>query len=131
FRETRRREGRRVMSERADRVAHLLQREIAELLRGLKDPRVQQATLVTVTHVRVSDDLSTARVLLSIIDPEPTQVLRAVGRAQRFLQAQLLRRLRAKKIPELRFYLDDTEERAGRIDALLRDVAAEPPVGAS
>ena len=119
------------MSERAERVAHVLQRELAELLRELKDPRVQQATLVTVTHVRVSDDLGTARVLLSIIDAEPVQVLRAVGRAQRFLHAQLLRRLRAKKIPELRFHLDETEERAGRIDALLKEVAADPPVGPS
>src|SRR4051812_2907858 len=119
------------MSERADRVAHLLQHELAELLRELKDPRVQGATLLGITHVRVSDDLGVARVLLSIIDPEPLEVLKAVGRAQRFMHGQLLRRLRAKKIPELRFYLDETEERAGRIDALIKEVAAEPPVGPS
>lgn len=119
------------MSQRAERFAHLLQRELMELLREIRDPRVQGATLLTVTHVRVSDDLGVARVMVSIIDADPLTVLRAVGRSQRFLHGQLARRLHAKKVPELRFYLDETEERAGHIDELLREVAAEPPVGPS
>ena len=119
------------MSQRADRVGHLLQQELAGLLRELKDPRVQKATLVGITHVRVSDDLGVAKVMLSVVDAEPMQVVRAVGKAQKFIHGQLLRRLSAKKIPELRFYLDDTDERASGIDAILREVKAEPPVGAS
>lgn len=117
------------MGQRAERVGNLVQRELSELLRELKDPRVQEATLVTVTHVRVSDDLGMARVLVSIIDADPRAVLRAIGNAQGFLHRQLARRLQMKKVPELRFYLDETEERAGRIDALLREVSAEPKVG--
>ena len=119
------------MGQRADRVGHLLQQELSELLRELKDPRVQAATMVGVTHVRVSDDLGVARVLLSVIDPEPLKVMRAIGRAQKFLHGQLLRRLSAKKIPELRFFLDDTDARASSIDAILREVKAHPPVGES
>jgi ribosome-binding factor A len=119
------------MSQRAERFAHLIQHELVELLRDLKDPRVQEATLVTVTHVHVSDDLGVAKVLVSIIDRDPRAVLRGIGRAQHFLHGQLGRRLRAKKVPELRFFLDETEERAGRIDELLRQVSEEPPVGES
>jgi ribosome-binding factor A len=119
------------MGQRAERVGNLIQHELAELIRELKDPRLQAATLVTVTRVHVADDLGSARVLVSILADDPPAVLRAIGRAQRFLHGQLLRRLRAKKVPELRFYLDDTEERAGRIDALLKEVEAEPPVGES
>lgn len=117
------------MSQRADRVGHLLQRELSTLLRELKDPRVQAATLVTVTAVRVSEDLGMARVLVSIVDEEPVRVLRAVGHAQRFLHGQIARRLQLRKVPELRFELDDTEARAGHIEELLRGVRAEPPVG--
>jgi ribosome-binding factor A len=119
------------VSQRADRFAHLLQRELAELVRELKDPRVQSATLVTVTHVQVADDLGVARVLVSVVADDRRAVLRAIGRAQRHLHAQLGRRLHTKKVPELRFHLDETEDRAGRIDALLREVSEEPPVGES
>jgi ribosome-binding factor A len=119
------------MSQRAERVAHLLQRELNELLREIRDPRVQEATLITITHVHVSDDLGVAKVMVSVVAADRTEVIRGIGRTQRFLQSQLLRRLRARKIPELRFYLDDTEERAGRIDELLREISAEPPVGES
>lgn len=117
------------MGQRADRVGHLLQRELSELVRELKDPRVQAATLVTLTAVRVSDDMSVARVMVSVIDPEPRRVIAAIGRAQGHLHGQLARRLQMKKLPELRFQLDDTEERASHIDQLLRQVVAEPPVG--
>src|SRR5689334_10618753 len=101
------------MGQRADRVGNLIQRELASLVRELKDPRVQQATLVTITSVRVSDDLGMARVLVSIIDDDPRGVLRSIGHAQGFLHRQLGRALAMKKLPELRFYLDETEERAG------------------
>ena len=98
-------------------------------MRELKDPRVQEATLLTITHVAVSDDLSVAKVQLSIIALDRVEVMRAIGRAQRFLHGQLMRLLRAKKIPELRFYLDDTEDRAGIVDRVLEEIAGEPPVG--
>ena len=119
------------MSQRADRVGHLIQQELVEILRSLKNPRLDKATLITVTHVRVSDDLGVAWVTVSIIDEKPQEVLKVIGRAQKYVQGQLLRRLSAKKIPELRFALDDTEVRAGHIDELLKAVRSEPPVGES
>ena len=117
------------MSQRAERVGHLVQRELSELIARLKDVRVQQATLITVTSVRVSADLSMARVMVSVIAPDPLVVVRAIGHAQGYFHGQLARRLELKKVPELRFFLDETEHRAGHIDELLKQVQADPPVG--
>src|SRR4051794_5903417 len=95
------------MSEqRAERMGHQLRREIDELIRELKGPRVQDATLITVTRVQVSGDLGVAKVYVSIIARDPVAVMRAIGRSQRYFQGQLLRRLRIRKVPELRFELD-------------------------
>src|SRR5437899_3275329 len=104
------------MSQRAVRMGNLIQRELGELFRELKDPAIQQATLVTVTKVQLSDDLGVARVLVSVVGENRIAVVGAIGRARRFLQGQLLRRLSAKRVPELRFFLDETEDRAGRIE---------------
>ena len=124
------------MGQRAERFANSIQRELVELIRDVKDPRVQSATLVTVTHVRVSDDFGVANVKISVIPGEGSgfeakQVVWGLRRAAGFLHNEVGRRLHAKKIPELRFFLDETEERAGKIDELLREVGKEPPVGAS
>jgi ribosome-binding factor A len=107
---------------RAERLGLQIQRELAELLREVKDPRVQEATLLTVTKVHLSDDLGVARVLVSVIGEDPEGVVKGLARAKGFLQGRLGKRLRTKKAPELRFALDTTEERAGRIDAILREI---------
>ena len=61
------------MSQRTERFAHSIQHELVELMRDVKDARVQAATLVTVTHVRVSDDFGVASVQVSVIVPEGSE----------------------------------------------------------
>jgi ribosome-binding factor A len=102
-----------------------MMRDLGELLREVKDPRVQGATLITVTHVKVSDDLSTARVMVSVIADDRGGVMKGLSKAAGFLQGRIGKRMAAKKVPELRFVLDDTEERAGRVDQILREIQAE------
>lgn len=129
------------MSQRAERFARSVMEELARLLPSVKDPRVVDAGLITVTHVRVSDDLGVARVLVALhpygeLDQKQTATKRAelvkgLGHAAPWLRRELGRALRAKKVPELRFVYDETEERAERVDALLREIApAAPPAAA-
>jgi ribosome-binding factor A len=121
------------MSDRPLRFARLVQQELGELLAKVKDPRVAEAGLMTVTHVRVSDDLSVARVLIALhgADQERQRaLLKGLASARPFLQGELGRRLRTKKVPELRFHLDETDDRADRVDELLRQIAREKPDGA-
>ena len=116
------------MSDRAIRVAESVRMEVAELIREVKDPRVTAAGMLTVTHVRVSDDLSVARVLLAVHDASDAQkrdLLKGLERAHGYLQRELGRRLRAKKVPQLRFHVDETDARADRVEELLREIAAE------
>ncbi|HZS39010.1 MAG TPA: 30S ribosome-binding factor RbfA [Polyangia bacterium] len=116
------------MSDRAIRFAESVRMELAALLPSVKDPRVSDAGLLTVTHVRVSDDLSVARVQVAVHgadDEQQRAVLKGLGSAAGWLKREIGRRLRAKKVPELRFHLDDTDDKAGRVEQLLREIAAE------
>jgi len=114
------------VSERISRLALQIRRELSELVaREVKDPRVQEASLVTVTHVRLADDLGVADVLVSVVGGDGAAVVKALGRAAGFLRGELGRRLRTKKIPTLRFHIDQTEDQAEKIDALLKEIHDE------
>ncbi len=114
------------MSRRLDRVNHLLQQEIAELLtRELKDPRL--GVMLSITGVETSPDLRTAKVYVSIYgsETESEQALEALRGAAGFLRRELSARLRMKQVPVLIFERDRSIERGARIAELLREVAAE------
>jgi ribosome-binding factor A len=84
----------------------------------LKDPRVG---FVTVTDVKTSSDLRHARVYVSVLGTPAEQEasLEGLRSAHGFLQRSVSRELRLKHTPELEFFLDDTAERAFRLEALL------------
>lgn len=107
---------------RRDRVAHLIQAELATLLlRDARDPRVRA---VTITGVRVSPDLRLARVYFRTLTPEatPRESLAGLQRAAAYLRSALGRALGMRVTPELRFEYDTTPDTARRLDALLDDV---------
>ena len=108
------------MSIRTERVARLLQRELADILAKHTTPD----PLVTLTTVRVTRDLSVARVYVSVYAPtlvERTAAFDLLKNQTRRWRAALGQRLRhqMRAIPELRFILDDTTEEAKQIEALL------------
>jgi ribosome-binding factor A len=114
------------MSRRLERLNSLLREEISDLIaHSLKDPRV--AEMVSVTHVDVSPDLSTARVSVSILgseeDRKPT--LTALSSAAPFVRRELRSRLVIKRVPDLEFEYDDTIERGSHILALIDRVNRE------
>lgn len=128
------------MSQRAERFARSVMEELARLLPMVKDPRVVDQGLITVTHVRVSDDLGVARVLVALhpygeLDAKQTankraDLVKGLGHAAPWLRRELGRALRAKKVPELRFLYDETEERAGKVDAILKEISPAAPAPA-
>ena len=78
---------------RPERVAHLVQAELARLfLRGTNDPRLDG---VTVTEVRMTPDLRVARVYVRTLGPAGTQAatMRALARAAHFLRGEVGRAL--------------------------------------
>jgi len=115
-----------VAEHRRDRVAHLIQAELASLLlREAHDPRLQA---VTITAVRITGDLRVAHVYFRTLTVEaaPRETLKALARATPFLRSGLGRTLGMRVTPELRFEYDTTPDRARRVDALLDEVRRVP-----
>jgi len=114
------------MGERAAKVGRTIQQALGELLaRGaVKDPRLADPGLVSVTGVQVSPDLSQARVWVSIYADEDVrrEALRGLERAAGFLRHEVGERMRSKRTPHLSFHLDDSMERGAHIDAVLREI---------
>lgn len=111
--------------DRRRRVGELIQRELAELLRRVKDPGI--STMVTIGDVDVSRDLSYADVYYTILgDDDRTATADGFRRAAGYLRAELAGRVRMKKMPRLRFHYDESESRARRLDALLAGQPAAP-----
>jgi ribosome-binding factor A len=107
---------------RTARLNEQLKREISEILaRRVRDPRVGQ---VLVTEVRVTPDLSLARVYFRSLDPdrEVGETLEGLAAAASFVRSGLAKILHIRRIPELRFLHDTTLDSARRIEEVLREV---------
>ena len=116
------------MSIRTERVARLIQREVAQLLQ--RDFSQQLPSMVTVTGARVTKDLSIAYIYVSIFGASAEKrkvVFRHLEELTPSIRGSLGRRIRhqLKSVPELRFFLDDTLEEARKMDDLFDRIRAE------
>jgi ribosome-binding factor A len=107
---------------RPERVAELLQEEIAQIVGyELEDPRLVG---VTVTEVRVSDNLRDARVFVMVSgdEAEHKAALEALRKAATYVRKQLGLSLGLRHTPELHFVRDTIEEKGARVDQLLEQI---------
>ncbi|MEZ6318936.1 MAG: 30S ribosome-binding factor RbfA [Phycisphaerales bacterium] len=113
------------MKRRTEQVASTLQRLLQErLARGLADPRVRG--LITVTRVELSDDLSRARVKVTVL-PESQESLTMHGlrSAGPKIRRDVGERLHLKVLPELVFEVDEGIKEQAKVMALLEKDRAE------
>lgn len=106
---------------RPEKVAHLMRREVADILENrLRDPRL--GSTVTVTDVEVTQDLSFARVYVTVLGDEAqrAQAMETLARAGGFIRRELGGRLDLREVPEIRFLYDDSLDRGHRVEDLLR-----------
>ncbi len=101
---------------RGFRVADQIQRDLAELIRELKDPRVG---MVTLSGVQVSPDYAHAKVYFSLLVGDPAECETALNEAAGFLRNGLFKRLQIHTVPTLHFEFDRTIERAAEMSALI------------
>jgi ribosome-binding factor A len=109
------------MSIRTERVASQIKRDLGPILQGY-----QQGSIITITSVKISDDLMLVRVYLSIYAPgtdiepvfdyitEKTPVIRS--------ELAALMRHQLRRIPEIHFYLDDTADYVNKIESLFKKI---------
>lgn len=92
---------------RSARFNSLLQEEISDIIRTrLKDPRIG---FLSITHVEATEDLRSARIYVSVLEESDEEAtLEALRHAAGILRSELLRRLRIRRVPQLKFLPDRT-----------------------
>ncbi|MFW7378040.1 MAG: 30S ribosome-binding factor RbfA [Oligoflexus sp.] len=108
------------MSLRRERLADQVRDLLGRCFQGgrLEDPRLQG---VTITGAKISPDLQLATVYFRLYEGhDPKEALAGLKAASGFLKRELARGLDLRRVPELRFFLDEGLERASNIEDLLR-----------
>ncbi len=107
------------------RVQDLLREEISLIVqRELQDPGLG---FITIVEVKMSEDLKTGKVYISIYGDEEEQrsALDALKRSKGYIKFLLGKRITLRYIPDLTFLLDDTLERVQRIEEIFKKEADE------
>jgi ribosome-binding factor A len=111
-------------SARRDRVQHALREALTEAIAAdVRDPRVQAATMLTVTKVEVNVDLAVANCYVSIVGDDATidGAMRGLQKAAAFLRGPIGRRLGLQHAPELRFILDHSLDMSEKLAQIVRE----------
>ncbi|WP_412467026.1 30S ribosome-binding factor RbfA [Pedobacter sp. KLB.chiD] len=115
-------------SKRQQKFAGVLQEELAQVFQR-EGAAFLPNTLVTITRVRVSPDLAVAKVYLSFLNTNNTTLsINTVNAHAGEIRYKLGSRIRhqVRVVPELTFFVDDTNEYVERMDHLFEKIAKEP-----
>jgi len=107
---------------RAEKLQALIKQEMSTMLiRDVRDPRVK---FVTVTGVEVSNDLSYAKIYVSLYGTEEqqAQAWKGLQSALGFFRSEIARRIDLRVAPVLSFHKDTSMEYSAHIESLLRDI---------
>jgi len=108
---------------RHERVGEEIAHEINAMLAGeLKDPRLEVS--VVASEVRVQPDMKHARVFISVkgTNKEQSDAIKALDHAAGYIRRELVERLQLRRVPELHFTLDLSQEHVERIEQLLKQM---------
>ena len=108
---------------RATRVAELIQKNIAEILRDIKE----LTGLVTVTSVRLTDDLQTCRIFYSVIgtDNDKKNAEKVLAEKLKQIRYNLAQNMELRRTPTIDFKYDDSGEKAEKIFEILDKIEHE------
>lgn len=107
-------------SHRTERLNSDFRKELALCISRMKDPRI---ALLEVVHVKVSTDLSHAKVYIASIHgaEEAQQACEVLAGAEGYLKSELAKSMKhIRKIPALQFIADDSVDYYNRIDSILK-----------
>ncbi|HEY1683846.1 MAG TPA: 30S ribosome-binding factor RbfA [Tepidisphaeraceae bacterium] len=114
------------MNHRTEKIASMMQQEIAEIIqRELSDPRLP--TITSVTRVKVSSDLSTADVFVSMMGTPGQQAagLNALRHSAGLIRTILTKNMSLRQAPFLKFHIDEALQKELALMDLLRKVEEE------
>lgn len=109
------------MKVKSERAASDIQRELSNIL--LTEVRDEDLKNVTITFVKVTDDLSFAKVYFTTLDDEKrAKVVKDINNASGFFRSLLADRLEIRHTPELKFIYDDSIEYAKKLESIIEEI---------
>lgn len=105
---------------RMDRVTEDIKRELSDIIRGLKDPRI--VGLVSIIKVEVSQDLSIAKVYVSTVGGDIEDAIKGLKSAAGFVRHELSSRVDIRKTPAIKFLADTSIEQSAKISKILNEI---------
>lgn len=107
---------------RLERINEEYKKEISQIINyELKNPNA--TGLISVTRVKVTNDLKFAKVAVSILNSKDVkQTLAALKKSSGFIRSELARRINLRNTPEIIFELDDSMEYGAKIDSILKEI---------
>ena len=115
-------------SNRIGRINEEIQREMSSLIRTVKDPRVADAGMVSVTAVETTPDLKYCKIYISVLNKDASaQALKGLKSASGYLRRALGQALNLRNTPELSFVRDDSIDKGAHILDMLRDPTVVKP----
>jgi ribosome-binding factor A len=112
------------MANRQERIPTLIQKNISSILTfELKNSKIG---FVTVNEVEVSPDFSHAKVYVSFLGAKyPRQNLEELNKSRGFVRSSLASKMDTRKVPDINFILDDSYEKAEKLERILTDEEKE------
>ena len=114
--------------QRTDRISDIIRREVSDVIfREVNDPRL---SFVTITHVRVSGDLKSAKIYFTTIKEgeELKAILEGLKSASGFVQRKLGSRIHLRYTPRISFVYDSFVENESRMEKILKEIEGETEV---
>lgn len=109
------------MSNRMDRADAQIQKAVADIISGLKDPRLN-SEIITVTDVSTSPDFTYTKIMVSILSDDTEnkkQILKLLQKSSGFIKRELGKKLSMPNIPYIKFVIDNGYIYSKRIDEIL------------
>ena len=108
------------------RTSEDIRRELMDILRNMKDPRISGG-MISIVRVEVTNDLSHCKVYISALEgmEKAKEAVKVLTKAAGFVRHELTNRLELRKVPELHFIADDSIEHSADIQRILREIGEE------
>ena len=111
------------MSVKLERLNNTFVEKISEILHDeIKDKEVK---FVTITEVRITNDLSFAKVYFTTLDEDKKKVENALNKASGFIRSCLCEKVQIRKMPEIHFVYDESIEYGKKIDDIIERINNE------
>lgn len=112
------------MADRTQRIQSIIGKNISEIIQF--EVKNKNIGFCTVQEVKVSTDFSYAKVYVTFLGAKyPRQNLEELNKCKGFIRSSLARKIDIRKTPEITFYLDETYEKAERLNKILEKEAQD------